>query len=185
MRCNNGGIVLATVLLLATPAVTARGATAVGVDLQVDGQTVAGTIFTGSGESEAEIWQSLKRRPLRFERGFSVPPSAEDESKATLTGEIVVQVKQAGEAGASATVEQLELEHRDGNWYVTDAEVMRTMAAAGLQAPVEPAEGPAGQSRPVMLFGALPIFLLLIVGLLIAFVVIVILSLTLRKKQPQ
>lgn len=133
MRCNNGGIVLAIVLLLASPAVTARGATAVGIDLQVDGQTVAGTIFTGSGESEAEIWQSLKRRPLRFERGFSVPQSAEDESKATLTGEIVVQVKQAGEAGARATVEQLELEHRDGNWYVTDAEVMRTMAAAGLQ----------------------------------------------------
>ncbi len=181
MRCMIGGMVLAAVALVAAHPTTATAARAVGVEIAIDGHLAAGTIFTWNGESEAEIWQSLKQRPLRFEPGFTVPQSAEDQSKATLTGEIELKLKQAGEAGASATVKQLELENRDGNWYVTNAEVDRTMAAAGLQ----PRAAAAENSRSGMVFAS-PLLVFFLLAALLGIVFYMVLAFLMsRRKKPR
>ena len=128
---------LIAVLLVAGGAHRASAAVAVGMEILQDGKHVAGFTITHRGESEAEIWLKMKDIRLTFARDFAIPVDAEDSAKATLTGSIKVRTRCRGEPGTGIVTDHLQLVRRSSLWYVVDADVDRTLKAAGLKVPAQ------------------------------------------------
>lgn len=119
-----------TTILLALVAPAASAAEAVGIEVLQDGKHIAGFTITHQGESEAELWMMLREVPLTFQRDFSIPVDADDSTKSALVGSIEVRVHRRGDAGAGITTDRLEFVRRGDRWFVTDADVERTLQAA-------------------------------------------------------
>jgi hypothetical protein len=106
------------------------------MEILQDGKHVAGFTITHRGEPEAEIWLKLKEIRLTFERDFEIPVDAEDGTKATLSGSIEIRTRRRGEPGTRTVTDHLQLVRRGSQWYVAEADVDRTLKAAGLRVPV-------------------------------------------------
>ena len=133
---NQYSLFFAAVFMIALSAHRASAAEAVGMEILQDGKHVAGFTVTYTGESEAEIWLMLKDIPLTFERDFPIRVNAENSTKATLSGSIEIRTHRRGDAGTGTFTDYLQLVRRgSAQWYVVEADVDRTLKAAGLEAP--------------------------------------------------
>ncbi|HEV8002054.1 MAG TPA: hypothetical protein VGP63_19355 [Planctomycetaceae bacterium] len=118
------------VLVLALGVVVAAGTQAfaaryVPISISINGKIVmkSGTGDNGSPGPDV-VWRYLKNAKLESVKGFSLEPDRDDPLRATLSGNVVLDVAYAGRAD----VAQLKLVRaaEDGPWQVAPAEIERT-----------------------------------------------------------
>lgn len=160
------GVILCLPFMIVAPAVAAE---ATGIEILIDGKSVAGFTTTYQGESQAEIWLMLKQTPLTFERDFQVPASDADPSQATLTGQILLRTYRRGDPGTATLCDSLELVRRGNRWFVAEQDVDRTLKAAGLRPPDEPAPTPAEVSKSAAIWSLLIAAVLVVLIAFVAF----------------
>ncbi len=133
-------LILFVSLTLFLPFSNAYAAAAGGVDISIDGKSVAGYVETFPDGPIDPSWakplmEALKGSSLTFERGYKLEVDPADDAKATLRGKITVTATFRGRGLATAKTDQLHLVKRDGKWFVSGKEVDRLMIAAGLKKP--------------------------------------------------
>ncbi len=133
-------IIMFVSLTLFLPFSDANAAAAGGVDISIDGKSVAGYVETfPDGPIDPSLakplMEALKGSSLTFERDYKLKVDPADDMKATLRGKIKVSATFRGRALATAKTGHLHLVKRDGKWFVSVKEVDRLMIAAGLKKP--------------------------------------------------
>ena len=131
-------------LALFLPVNGAYAAAAGGVDISIDGKSVAGYVETfPDGPIDPSLakplMDALKGSSLTFERDYKLKVDPADAAKATLRGKIKVSATFRGRDLSTAKSGHLHLVKRDGKWFVTAKEVDRLMIAAGLKKPPQKA----------------------------------------------
>ncbi len=133
-------IIVLVSLTLFLPFSDAYAAAAGGVDISIDGKSVAGYVETfPDGPIDPSLakplMEALKGSSLTFERDYKLEVDPADDVKATLRGKIKVSATFRGRGLATAKTGHLHLVKRDGKWFVSVKEVDRLMIAAGLKKP--------------------------------------------------
>lgn len=123
---------------LAALTAAARGATAAGAGIEVDGRYVGGYTITRKAETRDELVRGLAQHRLTFERDYRVPVEADDPDRATLRGKIRLLSKIRGDRVVMGTTESLLLVQRKGAWFVEPTSLQRALRPAK---EAEPEEG--------------------------------------------
>jgi hypothetical protein len=117
-------LILALVVFLVSspPAFAAR---LVRISVSIDGKRVLESSAGDSGRQDADtVWRYLKNRNLRPVSGFRVEPDRDNRLRATLKGNVIIDVAYAGRAEDSEL--KLIRAEEDAPWQIAPAEVERT-----------------------------------------------------------
>jgi hypothetical protein len=145
--CLGGAPILALLALAAAPA-EARAARVLSISITVDGQERLRAAGGDNGESPAvAVWQRLTSTELKPPEGAEpVPADVLDPLRATVRGNIVIDVSYAGKA----QVTEVHLVRRTPSsaWTVDPADVERIGRQIGLVTgpPIAGPDGPAGNA---------------------------------------
>ena len=167
-------LALAVVLAPAAPALAMR---VVGISVQVDGQPLlTGQHGDQGGAPPAVVWRYLRVSQLGPVQGASIAPDPDNPLRATLRGDITVEVRYGGKA----TVKELHLVRQTptAGWTVAQDDVERMARDVGLGTiPVlhpDHGDGPSAQEPPPRDFTlvwvlAAGLFVLVIAGVAVLF----------------